>query len=76
MWLAVSKFNLQDRLMQSKCKLLYRLGKCDNCFGFWVAVLAVLFVNSVTWDFDRTDLLMPFAILGAHLLLNLNFKEK
>lgn len=73
LFIAVEKLKLQDRLLNSKYKLLYKVGKCDFCLGFWIACFTVLVVQS-TVNYDLTDIFTPFAIMGLWLIFQ-EFKK-
>lgn len=68
-FLVVTKFKMQEKALQSKSKLIYKLAKCDFCFNFWIAVLAVLVIDAITLKMDTVDLIMPFIVMGAWLTI-------
>lgn len=63
------KWELQDKLMKTKFKLLYKIGKCDFCFDFWVSVIVVFIVNSLpSFKYNAADLVAPFAVSGLWII--------
>lgn len=64
------KLNLQEKLKQTKFKILFSLGNCNFCYSFWVSVISVLILNGVLQDLQRIDFLYPFFIMGLHLVIN------
>lgn len=76
-FLIIDKFKLQEKAtLQKASKLIYKLGKCDFCFNFWIAVLAVLFIDAITLKIDEVDLVMPFVIMGIWITLKMGENEQ
>lgn len=70
--LLFEKLGIQNKLMMSKSKLLYKLGKCDFCCTFWVAVMV-----TALWWFLPTKLIWyyPFGVMGIWLVVKGNKDE-
>jgi hypothetical protein len=60
------KLGLDYLLMSSKYEIVYKLGKCDFCFNFWIAVIVTIVYHFLSEVF----FLMPFAIMGFWILVN------
>lgn len=68
-FIIIDKFKIQEKALRTKTKIIYKLGKCDFCFNFWIAVLAVLFIDAICLKINYTNLIMPFVIMGIWITL-------